>query len=381
MVTMPRSEVTDTVCQLAMHFQGTTFTTAQAEAAGIAAHRVKTAVRTGDVLRLRRGHYRIAVDSEALSCAQRSQQPTSPVPGLTPLEESRVRDAITAMPTAPVALGLMSAGGSWEIPTWEIPPAPTPVLLVPRGSGLRSGERNGLRFVVREVRADRIVTGPGGIPMTDPLLTGIHLAGTTGLSLSAQLVVLHGAMRRHQEFDEAAWSAHAHGSHATHAHTVASTRLGSHELARLMADHDVRQALIERSMRVVSEASPRGTRRVMRALEVADPRVETALESLSWGAFHKAGMTMPTPQALVRGASGKLWRVDFVFGGRVIGECDGAVKYQSADALWQEKKRQMDLENAGYIVVRWTWEEIVYRPEVVLERIARALERAARLAS
>lgn len=381
MVAMPRSEVTDTVCQLTMRFGGTTFTTAQAEAAGIAAHRVKSAVRTGDVLRLRRGHYRIAVSSEAIDCAQRSQQPTSPIPGLTPLEESRVRDAITELPIAPVALGLMSAGGAWGIPTWGIPPAPSPVLLVPRDSGVRSGERNGLRFVVREVRVDRIVTGPGGIPMTDPLLTGVHLAGTAGLSLAAQLVVLHGAMRRHQELDEAAWMAHAHESQGAHAQTVASTRLGSHELARLMADHDVRQNLIERSMRVATEASLRGTQRVIRALEVADPRVETALESLSWAACLEAGMTMPTPQALVRGASGRLWRVDFVFGGRVIGECDGAVKYQSADALWQEKKRQMDLENAGYIVVRWTWEEIAFRPKVVLERIALALERAARLAS
>lgn len=78
----------------------------------------------------------------------------------------------------------------------------------------------------------------------------------------------------------------------------------------------------------------------------------------------------------VSGASGRSWRVDFLFGGRVIGECDGAVKYAETDSLWKERKRQADLEAAGYIVVRWTWEEIVYHPHAVLARIALARARA-----
>lgn len=79
--------------------------------------------------------------------------------------------------------------------------------------------------------------------------------------------------------------------------------------------------------------------------------------------------------------SGVLWRVDFLFAERVIGECDGAVKYADPQALWREKKRQEDLEQAGYIVVRWTWEEIVHRPWIVIRRILNAIERAQRLPS
>lgn len=381
MVPMPRPEVLDTVRRLTSHFGDSTFTTAQAQAAGIAAHRVKSAVRTGDVLRLRRGHYRLAVTSRGTHDSQQSQQPTSFVAGLTPLEESRVRDAITALPQIPAAVGLVRAGAAWEIPTWEIPPSPTPTILVPKGSGVRSGVRNGLRFAMREVSEDHIVMGPGGIPMTDPLLTGIHLAESRRLSLGAQLVVLHGAIRRQAEFDEAVWRRHFDASCDVSEGTAADERLDSHDLARLMADQGFRRALIDRAVTTAAEANLRGVRRVIKALHLADPRVETALESLSWAAFIGAGIPLPTPQALVHGESGKIWRVDFLFDGLVIGECDGAVKYHAGQSLWQEKKRQMDLENAGYVVVRWTWEEIVSHPHVVLARIALALSRARRAAS
>jgi very-short-patch-repair endonuclease len=120
-------------------------------------------------------------------------------------------------------------------------------------------------------------------------------------------------------------------------------------------------------------------RTLLEAVSRADPRIETVLESISWNAFIDAELDLPTPQVTLVGASGRRWRVDFVFDDRVIGECDGAMKYGNADSLWREKKRQEDLEQAGYIVVRWTWEEIMHRPWEVVERIRRALARAAAL--
>ena len=105
--------------------------------------------------------------------------------------------------------------------------------------------------------------------------------------------------------------------------------------------------------------------------------METALESLSWARFHECGFEIPIPQARVRGASGRLWRVDFLFKGLVVGECDGAVKYHDGYTPWKEKQRQSDLEGAGHPVVRWTWEEITRRPDSVLARIALAMTRYA----
>jgi very-short-patch-repair endonuclease len=59
----------------------------------------------------------------------------------------------------------------------------------------------------------------------------------------------------------------------------------------------------------------------------------------------------------------------------VIGEADGLAKYDDEEerlSLRAEKLRQEELEALGYIVVRWTWEDIWRRPEWVAKRLRRA---------
>ena len=76
---------------------------------------------------------------------------------------------------------------------------------------------------------------------------------------------------------------------------------------------------------------------------------------------------------------GSLARADFLWAQwRVIGEADGRMKYETPEDLWREKLREDRLRELGYEVVRWTWDEIVNRPEVVVARILRAAERARR---
>ncbi|MGI9195913.1 MAG: DUF559 domain-containing protein [Candidatus Nanopelagicales bacterium] len=157
---------------------------------------------------------------------------------------------------------------------------------------------------------------------------------------------------------------------------AAHARLSSHDLANIASDATAREAMVREAEEVLLQADVPSRKRAIPAIEASDPRIETALESLSWARFIAAGIGLPTPQARVRGASGIQWRVDFLFGDRVIGECDGAVKYQSGYTAWDEKRRQSDLEAAGYIVVRWTWHEILRHPDRVIARIARALARA-----
>ena len=61
---------------------------------------------------------------------------------------------------------------------------------------------------------------------------------------------------------------------------------------------------------------------------------------------------------------------------RVIGECDGAVKYADGSAAFlAEKQREQVLRDLGYGMVRWLAKEIMARPEVVVARVARALDR------
>ncbi|MEZ5211101.1 hypothetical protein [Gordonia sp. (in: high G+C Gram-positive bacteria)] len=70
--------------------------------------------------------------------------------------------------------------------------------------------------------------------------------------------------------------------------------------------------------------------------------------------------------------SGKTYRVDFDWAGRLIGECDGMVKYdellrpgESAETtMAAEKRRELALRRLGLTVVRWNW-GMLERGEVV----------------
>lgn len=90
---------------------------------------------------------------------------------------------------------------------------------------------------------------------------------------------------------------------------------------------------------------------------------ESPGESFSRAVMLESGIREPVLQAEIRGDTGILYRVDFLWPGvKVVGEFDGRTKYsdgsQSSSALWQEKNREDALRRAGYTVVRWTWADI-----------------------
>jgi len=333
---MPRSELRATRSQLAAAFEGRTFTSEEARGAGVPHHRLAAATQAGLVHRLRRGHYRVAT--------------------ATP-EDGRLVDRLERLASRGITAcaGLRTAVRIWDAPIWTDREPGAPTVLVPRDAGVGVGLRGGVILRSCNVDPSRIVLGPGSIPVTDPLLTAVHLAAMPGTSLAQMMVLLCGGMRRH----------------------LSRSIVEPSTLNTLAGQEKTRTELSSDLLDAVMRADVRGRRRVLDVISFADPRLETALESISWARFIEAGIELPHPQVWVAGASGRSWRVDFLFGNRVVGECDGAVKYGEATSLWREKKRQADLEAAGYIVVRWTWEEIVFRPHVVLARIALALSRAA----
>ena len=112
------------------------------------------------------------------------------------------------------------------------------------------------------------------------------------------------------------------------------------------------------------------------AIECAEPAAESPLESYSRGVWIQMGLPIPQCGVPVMGADGRTYWADQLWEDfRVIGECDGLMKYADPDALRHEKLRQEALEQAGWVVVRWTWEEILYRPHVVAARLRAAFER------
>ncbi|HEY5199433.1 MAG TPA: type IV toxin-antitoxin system AbiEi family antitoxin domain-containing protein [Acidothermaceae bacterium] len=120
-----------------------------------------------------------------------------------------------------------------------------------------------------------------------------------------------------------------------------------------------------------------GINRASKVIEFADGAAESPLESRSRVAFALGGLPTPTLQAVILLRNGRRARVDFLWAEwRVIGEADGRLKIQRPEDLWAEKLREDALRELGYEVVRWTWDEIVNHPEIVVARILRAAARA-----
>jgi very-short-patch-repair endonuclease len=75
--------------------------------------------------------------------------------------------------------------------------------------------------------------------------------------------------------------------------------------------------------------------------------------------------------------AGLIGRVDFLWRKhRIVGEADGRAKYDRPQVLWNEKRREDRLRAAGFEVVRWSWDDITHRPELVSERLLTAFARA-----
>jgi very-short-patch-repair endonuclease len=152
------------------------------------------------------------------------------------------------------------------------------------------------------------------------------------------------------------------------------TRVGE----RRLRDAYTNEKLVEASRAPLLEASRHAaTLRTRRSqadvVPLADPRRESANESLSYGHFLLAGLPLPEMQVRIRTAEGDAFP-DFLWAAAmVIGEADGAVKYTSREDLVREKRRQEALEQMGFRVVRWMYSDLRQRPSAVVGRIAAAL--------
>jgi hypothetical protein len=118
----------------------------------------------------------------------------------------------------------------------------------------------------------------------------------------------------------------------------------------------------------------KGLRSLAWAVSRSDPRSESPLESASRGVMIQAGLPLPDLQVWVRDRSGQDHRVGFLWPERgVVGEADGWGKYAAIEDVRAEKRREDALRDAGFVVVRWTSDELWRTPRVVVERLRRVL--------
>jgi hypothetical protein len=123
----------------------------------------------------------------------------------------------------------------------------------------------------------------------------------------------------------------------------------------------------------------RGIGIVRQAAKLARHGAQTPLESISRLRLVSSGIPEPLLQFAVYDPDGLIGYADMAWPDlKVIGEADGLLKYQDRSDLIAEKAREDRMRDQGWIVVRWTWDEILRTPHVVVARIRRAMAEALR---
>ena len=340
------------------------FTRHEARACGVTPDRLRQAVVAGVISRVHRGWY--AVPDDTLDIAASTGIPAG-LPGRPAHHGDPLHEGISAAALAifrdldtrgaqPVLAGSLAAA-CWGLDTLgdhSGSPGSPAVILVAPGGGIRRGQRGPV--LVRESLIDDsdIVRTADGLAITGALRTGLDCA--RGRDPVSAFIVTNSAVRRSLD------PTPPRGDRV---------RLDSRRLTDRASDPSTAHAAVQAMRSAVERCDGRGLAVVARVIESIDPRLETALESLSWWRFHEWGLALPVPQQWVRGASGRRYRVDFDFGDR-LGEADGLSKYAGPADLRAEKSRHMDLELGGRPLIRWGWVQMWRQPATVLHALTAA---------
>ena len=296
-------------------------------ASGASVAMIETRLRCGDLIRLRQGVY--------LAAAAWPDDPAAQHLMLARAELVMNPLAVMSHASAAIAWGLPSPGfGAWHL-------APVSVT-VPAGSGRRSRRTRADHHVMR-LPAAQVTRDAEGYPLTTVARTAVDLA--EGLELPGQLVLLDAASRL----------------------------LCASMVTRPRRSDYANQRLAEAARDQLRAAAAGRHRGLPFAIDRADPARESPAESLSAGHFELAGLPRPVCQPRVETHLGIVYPDFWWPEQNLIGECDGAVKYNDANAYAMEKEREQALRDLGHGVVRWLAKEIMARPQVVVDRVSRDL--------
>lgn len=245
-------------------------------------------------------------------------------------------DAVISHQSAALVWGLPTPGfGAWG----DLSPS---VTLPPDGHRSRVGPAVHRRsaFAAGEVQED-----DEGYPVTSPARTAVDLA--LDQELPGALVLLDAAAR-----------------------VIINSMVPAPHRQHFGADRLVTAA---RDLFTRSAAGRPGGTHLAGAIRATNALRESPGESLSAGHMILAGIPSPVCQAEIRTSAGRFYPDFYWDHVRLIGECDGAVKYREASGYVAEKEREQALRDLGYWIVRWQVKEIMVQPQQVIDRIARAL--------
>lgn len=272
---------------------------------GVSRHTLRWAVGRGDLVRLRQG---VWCEREVWDVADKTSQHRL---GVRAVQLVRP-DSVACAESAAVCL---------DLPLPDVPASPlvTTVRALDRsgGAGLRAGGRG--RRALLSI-PEEVLTLPDGILVTTPARTVVDLARHLDLpwALAAADAVrrFHGVSRRR-----------------LHEAAARNPTAPGHPAAVLVARH-------------------------------ADPRPESALESVARGVTIVLDLPLPVPQRWM-GRHRPVYRVDLLVREHwTVIEADGKVKYRADPArldpritpgeqVWADKRRRDDLHDLGHEVTRF----------------------------
>lgn len=244
------------------------------------------------------------------------------------------------------------------------------------------------------VRADLLVLGPGwyAARRSRAVLAGVPLLGSPPtqpqlLGASARSTARSSSRHRHLARLPVWQRDESRGLAVTTLDRMAIdlARQESFRSALVVVDAVLGRGVTHANLTAVLDGMRRwpGVEQARRVLDLADGLAESPLESLSRFAALAGGLAPPELQVEVWHDGRFLGRGDFLWRAcNLIGEADGVAKYGDTDrdrreAFARAKRRTEALEDVGFEVVHWGWEDAYRSPDVLVERLRRGTARGA----
>jgi hypothetical protein len=121
----------------------------------------------------------------------------------------------------------------------------------------------------------------------------------------------------------------------------------------------------------------RGTaviRRLLDARQEDRGTCHSPLETIARRLFRKSSLPTPVKQYSVTDSGTFLGRVDFAYPDYKIAIEVAGWEFHSGKRRWErDLRRRTSLESRGWMVLEFTWDEVVNQPDLVIETIGRAL--------
>jgi hypothetical protein len=116
---------------------------------------------------------------------------------------------------------------------------------------------------------------------------------------------------------------------------------------------------------------------VLRRRPCGAPATESYLETRGIQVLRSAGLPTGPRQVEVRDDGAYVGRVDLLLGERVVVEFDGRAFHDLDPATFSgDRRRWTKLEELGYLVAIFTFEDVEHRPDVVAGQVRALLARA-----